>query len=69
MEVTKENFSDKLSLIESSIDDSIFVAIDGEFTGLNCQDDAISSLDTPAERYAKVQKTTTKFLLVQVAMI
>ena len=35
------------------------------FLQKNFQDDAISALDTPAERYAKVQKTTTKFLLVQ----
>lgn len=65
MEVTNKNFSEKLPLIEASIDDAIFIAIDGEFTGLNCKDDAISGLDTPSERYSKVQKTTTRFLLVQ----
>ena len=65
MEITSKNFADKLPLIEASIDDSIFVSIDGEFTGLSCKDEAISGLDTPAERYAKVQKSTTKFLLVQ----
>ena len=66
MEITKNNFFEKLPLIEASIEDAIFVAIDGEFTGLSCKDDPISGLDTPAERYVKAQKSTTKFLLVQV---
>jgi hypothetical protein len=65
MDVTNKNFAEKLPLIEASIDDAIFVAIDGEFTGLNCKETAISSLDTAAERYLKAQKSTTKFLLVQ----
>ena len=65
MEITSKNFAEKLPLIEASIDDAIFVAIDGEFTGLNFKETAMSSLDTPVERYIKAQKSTTKFLLVQ----
>jgi hypothetical protein len=56
MEITSKNFVEKLPLIEASIDDALFVAIDGEFTGLSCKDEAIGSLDTPAERYAKVKQ-------------
>ena len=65
MEITSKNFAEKFPLIEASIDDAIFVAIDGEFTGLSCKDDAISGIDTASERYLKAQKSTTKFLLVQ----
>lgn len=48
MEVTKINFKEKLPEIEKAIDDSIFVAIDGEFTGLT--DKSLSPFDTPEER-------------------
>jgi poly(A)-specific ribonuclease len=65
MDITIENFSEKLPYVETSIHDAIFVSIDGEFTGLSLQDQQISNLDTLEERYAKTRNSTTKFLMVQ----
>ena len=54
MEITSENFQDRLPEIEKAIETSTFMAIDGEFTGLNAYRN-ISAFDTPAERYDKVK--------------
>ena len=53
MDITSSNFRARLPEIEAAIDSSIFLAIDGEFTGLNA-DKGNSPFDLPAERYAKV---------------
>ena len=53
MDITKSNFNDRLPEIEAAIDSAIFLAIDGEFTGLNA-DKGNSAFDLPAERYSKV---------------
>ena len=53
MDITNSNFRARLPEIEAAIDSSIFLAIDGEFTGLNT-DKGNSPFDLPAERYAKV---------------
>ena len=55
MDVTKGNFSARLPEIEAAIDSAIFLAIDGEFTGLNA-DKGNSAFDLPAERYSKVKQ-------------
>ena len=55
MEITSENFRDRLPEIEKAIETSTFMAIDGEFTGLNASYRNISAFDTPAERYDKVK--------------
>ena len=65
MEVTNENFKQLLPLVEESIDDAVFLSIDGEFTGINMGEGGPSALDTSSERYAKVSRSTSKFLLVQ----
>ena len=65
MEITAQNFDEKLPYVEKSIEDSIFIAIDGEFTGLNLQDQQISNLDTLEERYEKTKNATSNFLMVQ----
>jgi len=65
MDITNQNFCEKLPYVESSIHDAIFVSIDGEFTGLSVQGQQISSLDTLEERYEKTKESTTKFLMVQ----
>ena len=65
MDVTAQNFDEKLAYIESSIDDSIFLSIDTEFTGLNIENQSISSLDTLEERYEKSRKSTSQFLMIQ----
>ena len=65
MEITRHNFAEKLPVIEEAIKDASFIAIDGEFTGLHDDTSKQSSLDTPAERYAKSRNSVRKFLLVQ----
>ena len=65
MEVTKNNFNEKLPYINKAIEEAEFLAIDGEFTGLQGSGDRNSPLDTPAERYAKNAQCVNKFLLVQ----
>jgi len=64
MDITNSNFRARLPEIEAAIDSAIFLAIDGEFTGLNA-DKGNSPFDLPAERYAKVQESASQFLLVQ----
>ena len=54
MDITKGNFSVRLPEIETAIDSAIFLAIDGEFTGLNA-DKGNSAFDLPTERYSKVE--------------
>ena len=68
MDITNENFNEKLPYIETSISESIFVSIDGEFTGLSLTEQQISNLDTLEERYGKIKQSTTKFLMVQVGL-
>ena len=65
MDVTALNFDEKLAYIENSIDESIFLSIDSEFTGLNIDKHQISGLDTLDERYEKSRISTTQFLMVQ----
>jgi len=69
MEITRNNFAEKLPVIEEAIKDASFIAIDGEFTGLHDDTSKQSSLDTPAERYAKSRNSVRKFLLVQFGMV
>ena len=56
MEITNENFKERLPEIEAAIESATFMAIDGEFTGLNAYR-GISPFDTPAERYDKVKES------------
>jgi len=64
MEITTANFKERLPDIEAAIDTASFLAIDGEFTGLNAYR-GISPFDMPAERYDKLQESARQFLLVQ----
>jgi len=64
MEVTRGNFRAVLPEMEAAIRDSIFVAIDGEFTGLST-DRGNSPFDLPCERVARARDTAERFLLVQ----
>lgn len=50
--------------VEEIILKSDFLAIDGEFTGLN-YGEMISSLDTPPLYYQKVRNAATEFLMIQ----
>jgi len=64
MEITVNNFKQRLPEIEQAIESSTFVSIDGEFTGLTAHR-GISPFDTPAERYDKVKESVRQFLLIQ----
>jgi len=64
MEITRSNFKDRLPSVEAAIDSAIFLAVDGEFTGLNAYR-GISPFDLPHERYDKLQESARQFLLVQ----
>lgn len=58
------DFLELLPEIESSIDASDFLSIDGEFTGL-LAGNAINSFDTPSECYTKYRNGSKDFLLIQ----
>ncbi|KAK3089306.1 hypothetical protein FSP39_002559 [Pinctada imbricata] len=59
------NFKDVFSVIETTIEDACFLAIDGEFTGLEVGSGSVASFDTPEDRYHKVRQASCDFLLVQ----
>ncbi|XP_047109506.1 poly(A)-specific ribonuclease PARN-like isoform X1 [Schistocerca piceifrons] len=64
MEVTKKNFAQILEELENVIPASEFLAIDGEFTGLN-KGEEVTAFDTPALYYEKLRKGSSEFLIVQ----
>ncbi|XP_055874675.1 poly(A)-specific ribonuclease PARN-like isoform X1 [Biomphalaria glabrata] len=69
MEITKHNFNDELENIMSAIENCDYLAIDGEFTGLDSGDGGhAAQFDTPAERYNKLRYGATDFLLIQFGM-
>ncbi|XP_053595175.1 poly(A)-specific ribonuclease PARN isoform X1 [Microplitis demolitor] len=64
MEVTRTNFQQVLSELDLVLKDATFLAIDGEFTGLNSGPDA-KPFDTPSQYYKKLKSGSMDFLLVQ----
>ncbi|XP_064528903.1 poly(A)-specific ribonuclease PARN isoform X3 [Pseudopipra pipra] len=68
MEVTRSNFKDNLHKVYEAIEESDFLAIDGEFSGIS-DGPSVSALtngfDTPEERYQKLKKHSMDFLLFQ----
>ncbi|XP_070580001.1 poly(A)-specific ribonuclease PARN-like [Ptychodera flava] len=64
MDVTRSNFKECLQMVTSLIKESSFLAIDGEFTGLNTAIN-LHAFDTPQERYGKLLKGSLDFLLIQ----
>ncbi|KFV66105.1 Poly(A)-specific ribonuclease PARN, partial [Dryobates pubescens] len=68
MEVIRSNFKDTLSKVYEAIEESDFLAIDGEFSGIS-DGPSVSALtngfDTPEERYQKLKKHSMDFLLFQ----
>ncbi|XP_072155303.1 poly(A)-specific ribonuclease PARN isoform X2 [Bemisia tabaci] len=65
MEVTKDNFQSLLPDIKKSIDEASFLAIDGEFTGLNDGGPRANPFDTPAQYFDKIRNGCSEFLLIQ----
>ncbi|XP_014248579.1 poly(A)-specific ribonuclease PARN-like isoform X2 [Cimex lectularius] len=64
MDVTKSNFKKLLPEILEAIDSSSFLAVDGEFTGLN-NGHNITAFDTPKQYYSKIRSGALDFLFVQ----
>ncbi|KAH9505297.1 hypothetical protein Btru_059193 [Bulinus truncatus] len=66
MEITRHNFHEELDNIIAAINDCSFLAIDGEFTGLDSGDCGHAApFDTPVERYNKLRNGASDFLLIQ----
>ncbi|CAG9865268.1 unnamed protein product [Phyllotreta striolata] len=64
MEITCSNFNEALPEIEKCIEDSLFVSIDCEFSGLNTVRN-INAFDTPEEYYKKMRTNSKDFLIMQ----
>uniref|UniRef100_UPI00398E8972 poly(A)-specific ribonuclease PARN isoform X2 n=1 Tax=Pristiophorus japonicus TaxID=55135 RepID=UPI00398E8972 len=68
MEITRQNFKERLNLIYEAIEEADFLAIDGEFSGISdgpSVSTLTNGLDTPEERYQKLKKHSMDFLLFQ----
>lgn len=66
MEITRKNFQESLGQIECAIKEASFLAIDGEFTGLNHAGLSHTGVfDTPEERYQKLVQGSNDFMLIQ----
>ncbi|KAH3744629.1 poly-specific ribonuclease parn [Pelomyxa schiedti] len=70
MDVVRENFLESLPIIEEAIQQSDFVAIDTELTGLSSEQDQESMLDTVQDRYSKIRSSSISdnFLIIQVGL-
>lgn len=68
MEVTKDNFSELLPLIESSINSADFLALDFEFTGLLSELDSIHEFDRLEDIYTKLRKHTQLYWACQLGL-
>ncbi|GFR63916.1 poly(A)-specific ribonuclease PARN [Elysia marginata] len=69
MDITKHNFYEELDNILKAIEESTFLSIDGEFTGLDAEGCShCAPFDTPSERYSKLKNGSTDFLLLQVGL-
>ncbi|XP_062601439.1 poly(A)-specific ribonuclease PARN-like [Saccostrea cucullata] len=69
MEVTRKNFQSVLPQVEKAIAEADFICVDTEFSGLHASSSFhISPLDTPEERYQKLRKGSSDFLVFQVGV-
>ncbi|CDW82058.1 oxysterol binding family protein [Stylonychia lemnae] len=69
MEITIENFEQRLPLIKESIQTAEFIAIDTEFSGFQVSDDdKPHDYDTVEERYQKIKYNVQKYLAFQVGI-
>ncbi|KAI4501952.1 hypothetical protein M0802_002634 [Mischocyttarus mexicanus] len=66
IEVTKENFLEVYPLLKDDLINADLIAIDAEFTGLECNDiSKISLFDTIEERYEYLRCTLVPFIIIQ----
>ena len=69
MEITQDNFFENLKLIEDSIDQADFIAMDLEFSGYTAgPDDKEHDYDTVEERYQKIRSVINKFVAFQIGI-
>lgn len=71
MDITKSNLREMRDKIDEAIDKSLFIAIDGEFTGLDSKwdtEDKIHIFNSPSEYYNKVVEGSLDFLMVQLGL-
>ena len=69
MEITQDNFFENLKLIEDSIDQADFIAMDLEFSGYTAgPDDKEHDYDTVEERYQKIRSVINKFIAFQIGI-
>ena len=69
MEVSLENFTEKLPLIRKSIQSCDFVAMDTEFSGSKVTlDEKPHEFDTFRDKYARNSKAIRTFLAFQVGL-
>ncbi len=64
MEVTRSNFKEALPVISKAIEDSSFIAIDTEFSGLTARKRE-NAMDTCDERYQKLASGVKDFTIMQ----
>jgi poly(A)-specific ribonuclease len=67
MEVVKSNFKDLLPEITKDIEESCFISIDCEFTGINSERN-IMPFDSSKEYYEKQLKTSKGFIIIQLGL-
>ncbi|XP_003726420.1 pre-piRNA 3'-exonuclease trimmer [Strongylocentrotus purpuratus] len=69
MEINRSSHSSESKNILQSIQDSSFIAIDTEFTGLHATQSDINSLfDTPAQRYEKLRRMAMQYTICQLGV-
>ena len=64
MDVTKQNFKESFHLFRSALNQSDFIAIDGEFSGLYNKL-KLNPLDEFQERYELLRKNLKQYMLLQ----
>mmetsp|Transcript_15556 Transcript_15556/g.15118 ORF Transcript_15556/g.15118 Transcript_15556/m.15118 type:complete len:130 (+) Transcript_15556:7-396(+) len=66
MDITSENFLEKLPLVQKAIEEAEFIAFDAEFSGLNTgQLDSQHDYDSVEDRYRKLKHTIEKMFAFQ----
>lgn len=69
VDVVRDNFSSLFPRIEECIKECDFLAIDTEFTGLHAtREDTVSLFDTIEERYCKLKKFASTFIICQLGL-
>ncbi|EDV27909.1 uncharacterized protein TRIADDRAFT_52927 [Trichoplax adhaerens] len=60
------DLNEAIDILKSIINKAAFVALDGEFTGINSDESrAFDMFESPAQRYKKISKIVQNFLMIQ----